>query len=108
MLHKRNRLAKRKDIETAFAKGRTFFNPFFRIKFLPEAGQKRFTIVVSTKVFKKAVARNRLKRILREHIRKNLTGFKNGNYLIMASTKVSNLEEKNVLPNFLNAASKIK
>jgi ribonuclease P protein component len=108
MLKKVNRLAKDKDIKTAFARGRSFFNPFFNIKFLPGQEGKRFTVVVSTKVYKKAVSRNRLKRLLREHLRKNLAGFKNGSYIIVAKPKVSGLAETEALKNFLEARSKLK
>jgi ribonuclease P protein component len=108
MLHKSNRLAKATDIAAAFARGRSFFNPFFTIKFLSQPSVKRFTVVVSTKVFKSAVKRNRLKRIVREYIRKNMGQFKNGSYLIMAKPKISRLEEKNVLPNFFDVCSRIK
>ena len=108
MLHKRNRLAKATEIAAAFSRGRTFFNPFFTIKFLPAQSGKRFTVVVSTKVYKSAVKRNRLKRIVREYVRKNLAGFKSGSYMIMAKPKISRLEEKNILPNFVDVSSKLK
>lgn len=108
MLKRANRLAKSKDIHTAFARGRTFFNPFFSIRFLPKASDKRFTVVVSTKVFKSAVARNRLKRLVREHIRKNLGDFKNGSYVISAKPKITGLPEKEIVNAFLGAASRIK
>ena len=108
MLKKANRLAKAEDIALAFTRGRTFFNPFFTLKFLPLAAQKRFTVVVSTKVFKNAVDRNRLKRILREHLRKNLPVFRNGDYMIMTKPKISRLSEADVMKNFLELLSKIK
>lgn len=97
MLKKVNRLAKSKDIQKAFARGRTFFNPLFTLKFIPGVKEKRFTVVVSTKVYKKAVDRNRLKRIIREHIRKNLDGFKPGNYVIITKPLVARKEEPLVL-----------
>lgn len=108
MLKKTNRLAKATDIAAAFARGRSFFNPFFTIKFFSQLSVKRFTVVVSTKVFKSAVKRNRLKRIVREYIRKNLDKFKSGSYLIIAKPKISRLEEKNVLPNFVDVISRIR
>ena len=108
MLKKTNRLAKANDIAAAFSRGRSFFNPFFTLKFLSAPSIKRFTIVVSTKVFKSAVKRNRLKRVIREYIRKNLALFKNGSYLVIAKPKIARLEEKNVLPNFLDVSSKVR
>jgi ribonuclease P protein component len=108
MLKRANRLAKSKDIQTAFAKGRTFFNPFFGIRFLPKSSEKRFTIVVSTKVYKNAVARNRLKRIVREYLRKNLSQFRSGSYVVSAKPKIVTLPEKDIVKQFLDAAGRIK
>ena len=108
MLKRANRLAKSKDIQTAFARGRTFFNPFFSIRFLPKPAEKRFTVVVSTKVYKRAVARNRLKRLVREYLRKNLSSFKSGSYVIAAKPKITGLPEKDIVKQFLDAAQRIK
>ncbi len=108
MFSKQNRLAKATDIAAAFARGRSFFNPFFTIKFFSQGSQKRFTVVVSTKVFKKAVARNRLKRIVREYLRKNLATFKKGDYLIMSRPKIGKNPEKVVLQDFINLSLKLK
>lgn len=108
MLKRENRLAKSKDIQTAFARGRTFFNPFFSIRFLPKPTQKRFTVVVSTKVYKRAVARNRLKRLVREYLRKNLDKFSGGSYVIAAKPKITSLPETEIIPAFLGVCNRIK
>ena len=108
MLKKANRLAKAKEIEAAFARGRTFFNPFFTVKFLPSASKKQFTVVVSTKVYKNAVSRNRIKRILREHIRKNLGSFKTGSYVIITKPKISKLPEAESLAQFKEVVNKLR
>jgi len=108
MLHKKNRLAKETDLKAVFAKGRAFFNPFFSIKFLSRPQGKRFTVVVSTKIFKSAVKRNRLKRLVREFVRKNLNLFKNGDYTIIARQKISSSPEKQILNAFSELCSKVK
>ncbi|HVY67561.1 MAG TPA: ribonuclease P protein component [Patescibacteria group bacterium] len=82
MLKKANRLAKSKDIQQTFARGRTFFTPFFTVKFLRRPAGRRLTVVVSTKVFKNATARNRLKRITRELLRRRLPDLPAGDYVI--------------------------
>jgi len=97
MLSKKHRLAKELDLKATLKRGRSFFNPFFNIKFLP-GPQKRFAVVVSTKVYKQAVKRNRLKRIVREHIRKNLAHFRPGYYVIMAKPKITSLPEEKIIP----------
>ncbi len=108
MLKRANRLAKSKDIQTAFARGRTFFNPFFGIRFLPKPGEKRFTVVVSTKVYKRAVARNRLKRLVREYIRKHLEDFRNGSYVVSAKQKITTLPEAEFVKAFAGAMARVK
>jgi ribonuclease P protein component len=107
MLKKVNRLAKSKDIQTAFARGRTFFNPLFTVKFVPSEGNRRFAVVVSTKVFKNAVDRNRLKRLIREYLRLNLKGFKAGSYAIVAKPKLNKMPETEVLKEFKLLCAKL-
>ena len=107
MLKKVNRLAKAAEIKKVFGRGRTFFNPFVSVKFLRGAGT-RITVVVSTKVFKQAVKRNRLKRILREHLRKNLAALPAGSYVVAAKPKVSGLSEQQTFKNFLDVLEKLK
>lgn len=108
MLKKVNRLAKAKDIQKAFARGRNFFSPFFNIKYISGSGSPRFTVVVSTKVFKKAVSRNRLKRIVREYVRRNLSLFKKGDYVISFKPKAAGASEKNIMDTFIQTVMKIK
>jgi ribonuclease P protein component len=105
MLKKVNRLAKARDIQKVFSRGRAFFNPQFGIKFLPSSKPPRFTVVVSTKVFKKAVARNRLKRVVREYLRKHLTKFPGGDYMVIFKPKIAGLPENEVLKNFIAVAN---
>lgn len=97
MLKKVNRLAKNKHIRAALQKGRTFFTPYFSLKFLAGLNPARFTVVVSTKVYKSAVKRNRVKRIIREWLRLNLGGLKAGDYMIMVKTKSAHIPEKELL-----------
>lgn len=108
MLKKVNRLAKDKDIQTTFVRGRAFFNHFFTIKFLPGSQENKFAVVVSTKVFKKANQRNRLKRLIREYLRKNLAVLKKGRYMIMAKPKIAGLPEEKRIPAFLEVLNKIR
>lgn len=91
MLKKPHRLAKTTHIQTVFARGRGFFNTYLTVKVLKKSDTHRFTVVVSTKVSKKAVVRNRIKRVLREVIRKNITSLMTGDYVIIvkpAATKI--------------------
>ncbi|MDR3642794.1 MAG: ribonuclease P protein component [Candidatus Doudnabacteria bacterium] len=108
MLKKVNRLAKAKDIFATLGRGRTFFNPYFSVKFLRRSGASRFTVVVSTKVYKSAVKRNRLKRVAREFLRRRLTELPAGDYLISAKPKIRGLPENQRLGWFSDLISKIR
>lgn len=70
MLAREHRLRKEKDIKTLFTKGKSVFGVSCGIKMRAnDLPYSRFTVVVGAKVSKKAVVRNRLRRILREEIR---------------------------------------
>jgi len=73
MLALNNRLKKQKDFENVFKNGKGFKKKFLYLKINKNGLEfTRFGFVVSTKVSKKAVERNRLKRIFRDIVRKNL------------------------------------
>lgn len=97
MLQKKHRLSKNREITETLSKGRGFFNPLFNIKFFSDIDEKKFTVVVSTKVFKSAVKRNRIKRVVREQIKKNFSGFRPGRYAIMIKPQVARIEEATFL-----------
>ena len=98
MFAKPFRLAKNKDVSFAFTRGRTFFSPLLTIKFL-SGKSLRFAVVVSTKVNKRAVVRNRLKRICRELIKKNSLKLSPGDYMIILKPRADKVEEKMLLEN---------
>lgn len=104
MLKKSHRLAKTTHVKTVFAKGRGFFDTLLTIKYLKRADTARFTVVVSTKVSKNAVDRNRIKRVLRECIRLHLPSLAAGDYAIIvkpAAAKIASKELPGVLKNLL-------
>jgi ribonuclease P protein component len=88
MLQKKHRLNKSKDIQDTSARGRSFFSPNFVIKFRPDpAMATRVAVVVSNYVSKKAVDRNRVKRLVREALRLNISKLKKGDYVIIVRPK---------------------
>ena len=69
-LGKTERLKSRKAIDHLFAKGQRFNVGALRVYFLPvEREGVRAGVTVSSKIFSKAVDRNRIKRLLRETYR---------------------------------------
>jgi ribonuclease P protein component len=87
MFKKNNRLSKSRDIETVFRAGRSFFSPYFVARFVPSRNhnaERRIAVVVSTKVSKKAVERNRIKRVIRESSKNWLNSLRPGDYALIA------------------------
>ncbi len=78
-LTKEERLCHRKDISTLFRKGNSVFIPGYSVKWIyAERDQHypvRMLIAVPKRNFKKAVDRNKIKRILREAYRHNKSDF---------------------------------
>jgi ribonuclease P protein component len=88
MLYAQNRLGKLSDIQRVFKNGRSFYIGNLGLRSARnQKNVSRFTVVVSTKVSKKAVDRNKLKRRLREIIRKEILPSINQGYDIMVMTK---------------------
>lgn len=86
MLAKKNRLNKQKDFDGIFKQGKTKQDDFLMVRARPnQLKVSRFGLVVSSRVSKKAVVRNLLRRRLSEIIRLNLTDIKIGFDLVIAA-----------------------
>ena len=72
-LNKKNRLKKKKDFESVFKKGKAVKGNFLFAKYLKnDLDCSRFAFIVSSKVSKKAVVRNRIRRVLSDISRTRL------------------------------------
>lgn len=70
MLKKELRIRKQKDFDKIFSEGAYFSEKFLLLKIVENGLEtSRFGFIVSNKVSKKAVERNRIKRLLRETVR---------------------------------------
>jgi ribonuclease P protein component len=88
MLKKVNRINKTRELQKVYRLGKTIHTPALVIKFL--AGEKfRTAFVVSKKVSKKSVERNRIKRALREEVRLAQEKLSAGDYMIIAKVQAS-------------------
>lgn len=71
MLDKENRLKHKKDFDDIFKKGKSFSSKFLFLKIKKnKLSYNRFAFIVSQKISKKAVVRNKTRRRLQEIIRK--------------------------------------
>lgn len=76
MLAVRNRLLRQSDIKRTYTTGKKSYNSLLRIVVVPtQQPQSRCTVVVSQKVAKQAVKRNRVKRIIRSLIEERIAHF---------------------------------
>lgn len=79
MLKKEYRITHKKDFETILDKGKGFFTNTIGIKSIPNnLNHSRFGIIISNKVLKKAVDRNKMRRQIRGVIKLNIDKIKNG------------------------------
>jgi len=79
MLAKQQRLVKQKDFEKVFKRARSCFSKSLGVKALVnELEHNRFGIVISAKISKKAVERNKLKRQIRQAAREFSQTLKSG------------------------------
>lgn len=86
MLAKVNRLRKKKDFERILKKGKSFKEGFIILKFNKNNSREiRFGFIVSRKVSKKATVRNKVKRRLRELMKKKIENLKRGMDIILIS-----------------------
>ncbi len=93
MLKKINRINKTRDLQKVYRSGKTLHTPALVIKFV--LGMKTRTgFVVSKKVSKKAVERNRIKRALREKVRVSLSSLSTGEYMIVAKPAAASYKGK--------------
>lgn len=94
MLKKENRLRKTKEIEGVLKNGRSFYNSDFTLKVEKNNLEKnRLCVVISAKVSKKAVDRNKLKRRVRAIFYSQKDELKNGFDFLFISKKGSDIKE---------------
>jgi len=88
VLKKENRIRSKKEFIEIKNKGRVLFSPLFGWLFYKKNDDlKKFAFIVSKKISKRAVDRNKIKRILSEVIRKKLDKFEKGTRLVFLSKK---------------------
>ena len=88
MLKRENRIRLRKEFAEIKNKGKILYSPLFGfLTYKENDDQKKFGFIVSKKISKKAVDRNKIRRILSEVVRENLEKFENGTRIIFLTKK---------------------
>ncbi len=83
------RVRARPEFDAVFAKGHRGATPVLALHFLPDDRDTRIGFAVSRKVDKRAVIRNRIKRVLRDHFRRHRAELAAGAYVIVARPPAS-------------------
>ena len=90
MFSNKYRLRNTTEIAKVFKIGKYVHGKYIFIKYIPNKQETvRIAISVSTKMFKQAVKRNRIKRLLRESIQPHLTTLPNLDILIIAKKELT-------------------
>ena len=110
MLPKEHRLHKDSEIKGLVRAGKTFFLPQFVIKYTANKEEKtKVGFIVSAKVDKRAVIRNKLTRQMREVVKSLLPDIGKGySVLIIAKKQALELDFESIKKQFIFAFSKIK
>ena len=99
---KKERLARKKEFEKVFAKGRRLSDSNLILYVLPNGLEySRLGLVVSAK-FGGAVKRNRFKRLVREIFRLNKRGIPEGVDIVVIPGKSAELKMKKLMDSFLH------
>ncbi len=98
MLSFKNRLKKRNDFSAVLEKGRTAYSDIVVMRFLENnLNETRFGFIVSKKISKKSVTRNKIKRRLREQVRIRILKIKKGlDIVIIAKRKIIEKDSKEI------------
>jgi ribonuclease P protein component len=108
---KTNRISKTRELQNVFRFGRAVHAATLVIKFVknPKEKQSRTAFVISKKVSKKAVVRNKIRRVMREELRRNLLpGMPIGDYVIMVKPLAAKLENQELRNEISSAARRIR
>lgn len=110
MLAKKYCLKGKAAFEKVFKQGNKCFVALFGIKILKnDLGYSRFGIIISSKISKKAVVRNKVRRRISETFRLNLKNFKSGfDVIIICRKPIIKASYQDIEKEILNSAKRLK
>lgn len=109
MLKRRFRLRSKADFNRTYKFGHSIRGQFIYLKALKkDAGNTRVAVVVTKKISKRAVVRNRIKRRVIETIRKNWLKLPGGfTIIVVVGQEISKLEQAKIERDILSAITKL-
>lgn len=101
MLSSKNRLRGRKIIDDIFKKGRYLSNKYLSAKISPnDLTFSRFAVSIGLNFSKKAVERNKFRRIIMALVKENINRIKTGHDVVFFVSKKIILDSKEIKPFF--------
>lgn len=108
-LNKKNRLKKKRDFERVFKEGRAVKGNFLFAKYLKnDLGFSRFAFIVSSKVSRKAVVRNKVRRMLSDISGARMKEFGPVDITVIADKKVTEAPRDKIEQDLESVFRKIK
>lgn len=102
------RVRARPEFDAVFTRGRrAAANALFALHHLPADHPARLGLAVSRKVDKRAVVRNRIKRVLRDHFRRERHGLPAGDYVVVARTGAARASGAEIASAFRHALRRV-
>lgn len=98
MLKAKNRINKKKEIDEFFGKsfklkkGFSASSPFFVLKVIKNVPVTRMGVIINTKVDKRAVVRNKIKRQIREIFKDLILQYSGVDFMVVVQPKAKTLE----------------
>ncbi len=90
MLPKENRLTKKSDFTKVLKEGRVVGGVFLNLAIRrSDSDAPKVGFIVSNKISKKAVERNRLKRLMRRAVKTHISNIEDGAYLVFLAKKTA-------------------
>lgn len=100
MLSKKNRLTGSENFVRVQNEGKVYQSKNFGIAVVDrkDSGPSRFAFIVSTKISKEAVDRNRIKRIMREVVRLNILNIRDGfDFVFLAKPSITRVSTEEIM-----------
>lgn len=108
-LNKKNRLKKKHDFDEVLKKKKAVRGSFLFIKHGKNGlDTPRFSFVVSANVAKKAVERNKIRRILSEAARNKTRSLGGYDIIVFANNKITSVPKKDIADDLLRVLNKIE